>query len=162
MPSDKLRGTAYHEAGHAVVQLYLGLPIVDVTIVPDRDEGSLGHMTHPPPLRLDIPATRLARRQAARDMMIGCYAGVAAQQLVDPSPAPFHGEDDSASASWLAREYGVRTDPVRLRREARRLVRQLSRYIDCLATALLKRPTLTEDEVKQLLRGMPTSYGSLE
>jgi ATP-dependent Zn protease len=59
--TDPRRGTAYHEAGHVVVHLYLGLPLTEVTIAPNAEEDSLGHMDHPPPLRLDIPATRTAR-----------------------------------------------------------------------------------------------------
>ena len=38
-----LEATAYHEAGHAVAQLFLGLGLKRVTIVPDKEGGMLGH-----------------------------------------------------------------------------------------------------------------------
>ena len=38
--------TAYHEAGHAVVGLWKGVPtrLLRVSIIPDPDQGTLGHV----------------------------------------------------------------------------------------------------------------------
>jgi hypothetical protein len=42
--STELIGTAYHEAGHAVVNVVLRLSFTYASIVPDEEEGSLGHV----------------------------------------------------------------------------------------------------------------------
>jgi hypothetical protein len=42
--SDALRGTAIHEAGHAVASFHLAVKIKSVTVVPD--ESSLGRVRH--------------------------------------------------------------------------------------------------------------------
>ena len=36
--------TAYHEAGHAVMHLQLGLPLRRASIIPNKQKGSLGHV----------------------------------------------------------------------------------------------------------------------
>jgi ATP-dependent Zn protease len=38
----KLRATAYHEAGHAVVSLERGHSVQSATIIPNEDDGTLG------------------------------------------------------------------------------------------------------------------------
>jgi hypothetical protein len=40
----KLKATAYHEAGHAAVAMFLGIDFKTATIVPDLEHGSLGHV----------------------------------------------------------------------------------------------------------------------
>jgi ATP-dependent Zn protease len=55
MPSQKrtkaqsfeLKCTAYHEAGHAVAACELDLPLRRISIVPNDDDGSLGHCARP-------------------------------------------------------------------------------------------------------------------
>ena len=42
--SDKLRATAFHEAGHAVMAFDLNVPVSKVSIEPE--DGSLGHILH--------------------------------------------------------------------------------------------------------------------
>lgn len=41
--NDREMSTAYHEAGHAFVNLYYGLISRKVTIIPDKERESLGH-----------------------------------------------------------------------------------------------------------------------
>ena len=43
MPTKAQRATAYHEAGHAVLSLLMRHHIRRVSIVPNDDEGTLGH-----------------------------------------------------------------------------------------------------------------------
>jgi hypothetical protein len=152
------RGTAYHEAGHAVVFAYFGLPTFEVSIVRDDDENSAGHHLHPSILRLDFaPGEGIReRRQVARRFAIGCYAGLEAQRLVDRSPQPFLGETDDRNARSLLVDYNVRATPERLRAEARSLVRRLTPYINLVAEALLRQSVLTGAEVRQLIADMPT------
>src|SRR5262245_22568712 len=131
--------TAYHEAGHAVVLAYFGLPTSEVSIV-DDDENSAGHHLHPSIMGLDYALWEgiRERRRDARRMAIGCYAGLEAQRPVDRSPHAFHGEDDDRNARSLLVDYGVRATPLRLRAEARSLVRRLTPYINLVAEALLR------------------------
>ena len=44
--SKRLQGTAYHEAGHAVVAHYFEIPVITISIVPDGDLG--GSVTYYP------------------------------------------------------------------------------------------------------------------
>lgn len=43
--STKLRGTAFHEAGHAAMALYCGWPVAGLTIRPDPTRHPKGPMT---------------------------------------------------------------------------------------------------------------------
>jgi hypothetical protein len=153
------RATAYHEAGHAVIHAHFGIPTSEVSIVGDGDENSAGHHLHPSILGLDYAPWEgiRERRRDARGMAIGCYAGLEAQRLVDPSPQPFHGETDDRKARSLLVDYGVRATPVRLRAEASSLVRRLTPYINLVAEALLRQSVLSGVDLKRLLADMPTA-----
>ncbi len=43
---DRREATAYHEAGHAIMAIWCSLPFHYVTIVPDADKWSLGHVLY--------------------------------------------------------------------------------------------------------------------
>jgi hypothetical protein len=43
----KLKEVAYHEAGHAVAAVVYGQSFRYLTIRPDKEEGTLGHVTYP-------------------------------------------------------------------------------------------------------------------
>jgi ATP-dependent Zn protease len=43
---DERTSTAFHEAGHAVLAIQNRVPIRYVTIVPDEEQGTLGHVRH--------------------------------------------------------------------------------------------------------------------
>lgn len=67
----KLESTAYHEAGHAVVQNHFGIKIKKITIVPDGDSlgsvsGALAIGEH----RLDVDKSDKVRLKTERDVMI--------------------------------------------------------------------------------------------
>jgi len=47
MSMPPLRVVAFHEAGHAVVGEVAGVECTSLTIDPDKEEGSFGHITHP-------------------------------------------------------------------------------------------------------------------
>ena len=156
--------TAYHEAGHVVVATYFGLPTTKVTIDPTDD--AFGEWVHPSPFMLDLGRRRVgpARRQAARQMIIASYAGLAAERMIDPQAPDFRGEADNEGAMDLSREYRVfprnrcfvgddthQKYLGRLRREARRLVRKLRPAIEVLAQELLRRETIPGDEAMALV-----------
>ena len=62
-PPPSLRETAYHEAGHAVAHYHLGIPFIEVSIVPDHAKGTLGHVSSD----WQPPVCRVARNQTGRD-----------------------------------------------------------------------------------------------
>jgi hypothetical protein len=43
LSDDVLAVTAAHEAGHAVVAVWLGVPVVSVDVVPSDEDGTIGH-----------------------------------------------------------------------------------------------------------------------
>lgn len=158
-----LLGTAYHEAGHAVVSLYLGLPIYEVTIVKQGDAN--GSVTHPSPLMLDLGwAVGRERRKAARQMILGCYAGLHAERLLACDAPGFHGAADDENAFDLSREYRVTPRHCgfigdeyhaayleRLRKESGRLVRALRVPIEKLAKELMRRKTVRHEDVEKVI-----------
>ena len=160
----KRRCTAYHEAGHAVMSIVLGLSVNSVTIVRSRD--SLGCVKSPPVLGYE-DRTRSGRRRLARAHIVSSYAGLEAQKLVDPDPKDFAGEHDDENARWLSREYHVFPRILncvgdeyheayleRLRGEARRLVRKHRPAIDAVAEALLIGWTMGHEAVAQIVRSV--------
>lgn len=48
-----LKQTAYHEAGHAVMTVWLRLRCRHVSIIPDENEGTLGHLLQGKPARVE-------------------------------------------------------------------------------------------------------------
>jgi hypothetical protein len=147
---------AFHEAGHAAVLIYFGLPIMNVTIVPSEEADGVCTSSTVMGIEFGPDDGPRERRRIARQQILSCYAGLEAQRLVDghaePSPV------DEESAFELSRDYGVgpRGGAIgderhiaslgRLRGEARRLVRQLRPAIEVLAAELLRRSTLDGKE----------------
>lgn len=144
--------TAYHEAGHAVACVVLGLRIVSVDIV--VQDGRLGHCQYWP--QDPDPAPRWLRDHILRRELTVTLAGPVAEArrfrhrrweiLLSRTPDIIEAEAmhealreispvvaDSHWACWL---------PI-----ARGLVRHQWRATGALATALLERGLLTGDEV---------------
>ena len=125
------RGTAHHEAGHAVVAAVLGLAGGSVTIEPDHD--SAGHTYVPDPW-----ATLWHWEQRGK--------------LRDASSAFL--------ATVIARMAGAETEPLddwpkfeaRLRAQTRRLIRRHRQSILRVAEALIERGTLQANELESLIR----------
>ena len=164
----ELWGTAHHEAGHAVVHLHFGLPFYNVTIVPAED-GALGRMLHPIPSEIHVGerCMKRERRKTARQMILGCYAGLYAERLTLKGVPDSHATTDFAGALQLSMTYEVfprNMDSVgdelhmkylrKLRRESKRLVRELSLPIQLFAQRLLRRKTITGDEAEVVMRPM--------
>ena len=70
--------TAYHEAGHAVATIVQGLTVNKVTI---RRRGDYLGVCVEPGVVMYKSYTRRERRQIARAVIIGCYAGIEAERL---------------------------------------------------------------------------------
>ncbi len=153
--------TCWHEAGHAVADLVQGLAVNSVTCVPHDDAN--GCCTSPPPLGY-IAHTKRERRAIARMAIIGSYAGMEAEWLIDPDAPESNGGADNQNAFWLSREYGVYPSGTsymgddihqaylaRLRIEARRLVRRHRDKIQRLAELLAVRKTLSGAEAAECI-----------
>ena len=154
--------TAYHEAGHAVVMVHFGLGFHMVTIKRNYEKASEGDVAHPGLIGgYENCETTKDRRIAARQLILANYAGLAAQKLVEPDAPDWRAEADENNAFELSREHGVMPrghvfagSPEhhafldRLRKEATRLVQDLSGPISKLADELLVRKKMTGKEVE--------------
>jgi ATP-dependent Zn protease len=85
------RATAYHEAGHAVVDVVLGLTVNKVSIVQGKyHKGSC----RGPGLQGYHFWTRREAQDFAKAIIISFYTGMPAERLFDPDAPDSHGEDD--------------------------------------------------------------------
>lgn len=164
--TEKERGTAYHEAGHAVALLVQGLHVEQVSIRAEDDYN--GSCVQPSLLMYNVTSKR-ERKALARRCIISSYAGIEAERLIDPDAPEWHGQWDFQNAFEISREYVVLPRAcahvgddlhdaflLRLRREARGLVGRHRPLIDRLATALLRARTLTGDQARAVLEGTDT------
>lgn len=150
--TEELRRVAFHEAGHAVVALMLGLEVELVSIVP---EPGVNRMTE--------GHCRLALSEAWKRLAVVCLASGEAERPVGGDGAiP---EDDLEHAVWylkhvrsprvlnppgLPRRFGRRAWLIRLRKEAAQLVATHRGPIERVAEALLEKRTLTSAELRQV------------
>jgi ATP-dependent Zn protease len=148
----ELRATAYHEAGHAVAAIAQGLTIHKVSIVPGV--GYYGVCFSLSVLHY-VFRSQKERREIAEGIIIGCYAGLPAQQLVDPNPKKYHGRQDEDNAYDVSRRWEVLPRNCRqvnddahkkyldrLRNKARQLVNEQRNAIAALAEELLQNQEL--------------------
>ena len=160
--------TAYHEAGHAVVNNVLGLSIDAATIAPC--DASVGPCPSCHPGYGNEGASSRERASHVRDYAISCYAGLAAEHVFLGVAYSFeegaqHGAwDDHKTALDLVfnhvplRRGRPGADAVffayvaKLQRKALALVRANRSAVDRVALALIERHTLTGDEVRALCR----------
>lgn len=97
----RIASTAYHEAGHAVAAVVLGVPIVTVTIVPSA--GAHGHMQMPARWIADVHGYRVPSRDLVERYVVKALAGVTAQRKAYPrSVRSHHGRSDGESAFSVA------------------------------------------------------------
>lgn len=159
--TSELKSTAFHEAGHAVACLELGRGFRYVTIVPDPDDNSLGHVKFTRwRLQFDenSPLTPRLQQTLERDIVIamagpyaeerfaGVYneagAGSDHQSAVEASLFINDGDTDGAGLHWAWLSY-----------KAKRLFDHPCRWItvQALAAELMKDNTLNSRRVKQIV-----------
>ena len=156
--------TAYHEAGHAVAHIVLGLWPISATIVTESD--SLGHVMSPNPIFGYEGTVARDRAARARDQIVTDYAGLAAEHVFCAVPFSFeegakHGAWGDHRRAWelLLRHVPVRRANfvgdeaydaalIRLQRRALKLVRAHRSAIERVTQLLLKRKTLTGEEIQ--------------
>lgn len=155
------RVTAYHEAGHAVAALQLGVGIGcdGVSIVPGEDFAGFAHVLKGFRGRPDVEMTG-AMRLKAENRVIVSLAGPVAQRIYRPSSVRgHHGRSDRASAVDLLSFFAGST------RELTAYLRWLQvrteeyvgsslwwTMIDAVADALIARDRLSVSEIKVIVR----------
>ena len=153
------RGTAHHEAGHAVVAAVLGLAGGSVTIEPDHD--SAGHTYVPDPW---ATLWHWEQRGKFRDAssaflatVIARMAGAEAESVLLGQVALGDGDDRDQINLLAESEIEIPLDDwpkfeARLRAQTRRLIRRHRQSILRVAEALIERGTLQANEVESLIR----------
>lgn len=134
--NDKLRGAAFHEAGHVVVAREFGLPVGEIAI--DIDGG--GHQTG----RTDIGS---AHHLPVTDQIALCVAGIVSQSLFTWQTHRFAGASDYARVFKLV-EGLTDAESLKLRHagyvRARKILEKHAAEVEHLAKRLIahKRVTL--------------------
>jgi ATP-dependent Zn protease len=153
-----LAKTAYHEAGHAVASYYLFHRIKKVTIVPDKKNDNAGSCHSKGPSLAGIDVSISPRKQATIFDNIKIFlAGEAAQARFNRRTIrQWHGSSDFHQAAGLALRLsgdarGAELLLDWLRHEAEQLVAIRWREIEVVAEALLRRRTLTGEEVRAVI-----------
>jgi len=153
--------TAYHEAGHAVVQYYLHLPIRKVTIRPNKEKGSLGHCESKGPSYLgeiDLGVSPAQQDRIFRNIQALLAGNVAQQRFNKRSVRKWQTSSDYRKAAELAIRVtdtvGVRLLLGWLTHHTERLVQDRWREIEAVAAALRERKTLTGDEIRDTINGL--------
>jgi len=165
-----LQETAYHEAGHAVISMHFGLAVNEVTIRPDLNNGTLGSVSGPNTLYGYEYAGARERRKCVRQTIIGLYAGLEAEKLINPHANEELSGNDETQAFDLLRDYpiphcGYVGDDVycayleKLRKEARRMVKRLRPMIASLADELLSRTEMTGQELEDFYKAITGRSG---
>jgi ATP-dependent Zn protease len=149
---------AYHEAGHVVAAVVVGLSPHSASIVPDIDTD--GRVRHKKPfhgINLEVDNSDRARLRVERNIII-CFAGPSAQRKHQPrSWRTWHGQTDFETAVDLAgRVSGSDAEADAflkwLNERAVALVNFHWESVERVATALLARRTLNAAEIKHIVR----------
>ena len=130
-----MRATAYHEAGHVVVGVVLGLVCVRATMA-----GEYGQTAF-------VASPSRSTWAALRGQILVLMAGGEAER--ECCPLGCGGDlDDLLEIRRMVGEAELLELEPRLRRETRKLVRRHRDAIERVAAALLERGTLTADAIE--------------
>lgn len=160
MRRPSLAGTAYHEAGNAVMAHYFGVRLKRATIVPDNAHGNTGAVHHEAYISgadMESYSDWMGRaRLRAERLILVSLAGAAAQRVHAPrSYRSHHDESDRRSAwnileristsarharAWYA-ALSISADDM-MRRPLMRL------QVESVARALLEKKNLSRDEIR--------------
>jgi uncharacterized protein (TIGR03067 family) len=143
----ELRATAFHEAGHAIVELALGLTVTKVSIIACEDY--YGSVDGPGPAGYE-DGNACERKNTGKLQIIGCYAGMPAERLIDPDAPDVHGVSDEDQAITVANSRGNRLNHLaRYRKDAEKLVKTHRNAIEAFAKLLLLRLELEQAEIEE-------------
>jgi len=159
----RLECTAYHEAGHAVMNYAHAIDpharrFKYVTIVPDEKQGSLGHVQYKPwskPFRPDIEITLVTSHKMEMEIKES-LAGPMAEKMAGGRWNHPGARSDYDFANDLAmRLYCSEEACSCYMRLSRIIVREALQYqwdlVKAVATALLEQERLTWEEVDRLI-----------
>ena len=157
--SRSLRATAFHEAGHAVAAVKERVRLRSLSIEPDED--SAGRISHANPLqnaRLDIDTSYINRMRMERLVRVSLAGPAAQQRFARSSWRRFHGSDDYKQALRLLYRFA---DGKALSAYFNLLQAWTESFlyrpgvwaqVSAVASALLKKKTLSAREVRPLMR----------
>ena len=159
------RQVAFHEAGHAVVHILYGHPIEEITIRPDPEQESLGHVlsVYGGVIQGHCLADDALQLELLRQIVRACFAGHAAERLYNAKADPAGAVWDMRQATDLTDGFCLGKDPVLWQRRqaaaASALLRQHCAAVSAVAEALLKRqalaPSLAREVVKEHVFHVP-------
>jgi ATP-dependent Zn protease len=155
-----LKQTAYHEAGHAVMAVWLRLRVLHVSIIPDEEEGSLGHTDQGKGAKIE-PENRESstetRFQIERLVLV-LLAGNAAERILANRKCSAGSESDYSKASGLLSYLAPRDDEMRSycvwlgERAKTILLSDWNWYaVETLANELLKQKYIGAKMVRQIV-----------
>jgi hypothetical protein len=177
---------AVHEAGHAVVHLARGHSVYEITVVPNEDRGSLGHVRRdwmvdrcqffPEPDWLTLHEARVSQeeidrlaeehsRQTEDDIpgaAAGCVAGEVAERIAFGDAEEEDLAGDYEQLAEICFHFGIDDEShQRIQAEAYALADEIlaARWpgVLALAAALDERKTLTQADAEEVLRAAPAS-----
>jgi ATP-dependent Zn protease len=157
----RIRNVAYHEAGHAVIGVAVGMPLARVTIRP-RGNSLVDGKT----------MWRHGSRSPLLSQVIVDYAGFSAERRIDASVRWEEGVDDHdvledkiLRGQWADSEEAV-ADAYRFMRKVKKasaaLVTRHWKAIITVAEELLRKQTLTGKQVRELVRLSPSSHRAVD
>jgi ATP-dependent Zn protease len=151
------KALAYHEAGHAVGYVLVGIPFFYVSIVSNDD--SYGHVSATGAFKFIVDAQPFSRSRfvtsTARGVVIAGLAGGVAEEIYLGHPPIEPSYIDIRNVEAIARQRSRR--PEAWTQNLRRITRNAFRVprvwnqVEIVATALLEKQTLTSREVFALL-----------
>lgn len=158
----RIRSTAYHEAGHAVIAYHQRLKVYSATIRPDDDSSGRVRSQFPSLEGVhldydDIPPR--IRDRMERNARMSLAGGIAQRQFNPRSLRHYHGHSDRHSAvnliSYLTgsnKELVAWINLLRVQTEG--LVKKHWPEIEAVANALIEYETLTGRQIRTILVGV--------
>jgi hypothetical protein len=150
---------AYHEAGHAVISLTLGIPFKSVMIFPTEDDYSWGgyltpirgHRSGPDDTQLVDYAGLLAEGRAR-----GCRYGIwSGKDDIEHAEKMYRAMIPKGAAALLSKEEREKADGVHwewVEKITKRMVKEHWNEIRAVAEALIDKDLLTMAEVEAIIQ----------
>ncbi len=157
----QLTNIAYHEAGHAVISYFLGVPFKFVTIVPNVQKETAGHVeTWPIPkwFKPDMEHSPKVKERIEYEIIIFCAGLIAEKHYAKRYNYVTAGHDLSIAATLSMYINGNEKSTnayikwLMIRTEDMVTFGFRWKAIETVANELLKKQTLTSNEVKSLIQ----------